>query len=163
MKIETLVTQDLTIKLALVSPRERCLATSADIELLTNLGLTFNEARVFFALSRNGISTAKALTISSGVAREVVYQVMPKLQEKGLIEKIMTSPVAFNAIPIDEAYSILLQRKEEEYTKLGKKSKNAPTIIKARLPHQKKTCSQCFPREKKTLVGTIAGVLPRKA
>jgi sugar-specific transcriptional regulator TrmB len=57
------------------------------IEMLTQLGLTLNEAKVFFAILRNGTATAKAASKSSGVAREVVYRIIPQLQKKAELKK----------------------------------------------------------------------------
>ena len=94
-------------------------------KILNSLGLTFNEARVFLALSQLGAATAKAISNSSGLGREVVYQIMPKLLEKGLVEEAVTSPKSFRAVPLKEAYAILLQRKEEENRELYKKAMEA--------------------------------------
>jgi len=98
-------------------------SSSEYVDILPRLGLTLNEAKIFFALSRNGISTVKAAANSSGVAREVVYRIMPKLHRKGLVEEIITSPKAFKPIPLKDAYSLLLQRKEEENQILREKVK----------------------------------------
>jgi sugar-specific transcriptional regulator TrmB len=87
---------------------------SEQIEFLARLGLTLAEAKIFFALSRNGTSTAKTVAKSSGVAREVVYRIMPKLYKKGLVVEVVASPKTFKAIAIKDACDLLLQRKEEE-------------------------------------------------
>jgi sugar-specific transcriptional regulator TrmB len=84
------------------------------IELLVRLGLTFTEAKIFLVLCTIGTSTARIISENSGVAREVVYQVIPTLQEKGLIENILTAPQTYNAIPVEYAFEILLERKNQE-------------------------------------------------
>jgi sugar-specific transcriptional regulator TrmB len=88
------------------------------IELLTSLGLRVTEAKIFFALCRLGTAKANVISKSSEVAREVVYQTMPSLVNKGLVEEIVGSPKAFRAIPLKNAYEILHQQKEEENKKL---------------------------------------------
>lgn len=98
---------------------------SDDVEILNSLGLSLNGARVFLALFQLGTSTAKAISTSSGVAREVVYQIMPRLLEKGLVEEAITAPKTFKAIPMKEAYAILLRRKEEENRELCAKAREA--------------------------------------
>jgi predicted transcriptional regulator len=98
---------------------------SEDIEILNSLGLQLNEAKVFMALSQLGTSKAKEIGKFSGVAREVVYQIMPRLLKNGLVEEIIARPKKFRAIPIKEAYTILLQRKEEENRKLCAKAREA--------------------------------------
>jgi DNA-binding MarR family transcriptional regulator len=98
---------------------------SEDAEILNSLGLTLNEAKVFVALSQLETSTAKTISKSSGVAREVVYQIMPRLRGKGLVEEAITSPKSFRAIHMKEAYAILLRRKREENRELCKKAREA--------------------------------------
>jgi len=96
-----------------------------DVEVLNSLGLSLNEVKVFLALSQLGTSTAKTIAKCSGVAREVVYQVMSKLLEKGLVEAVIAAPKKFKAIPMKEAYAMLLRRKEEENRELCKKAREA--------------------------------------
>lgn len=93
-----------------------------DVEILNSLGLGLSEAKVFSALSKLGASTAGTISKTSGVAREFVYRIMPNLMKKGLVEKIITSPEKFKAVPMKNAYTILLRRKEEENRKLWSKA-----------------------------------------
>lgn len=106
-----------------------------DVEILNSLGLTINAAKVFLALSELGTATAKTISKTSGVAREVVYQLMPSLVKKGLVEEVLTSPKSFKAIPLKAAYNQLLQNKKEENRKISqkigetlKKKKKASTL-----------------------------------
>lgn len=96
-----------------------------DVEILNSLGLAFNEARVFLTLSQLGVSTAKTISNRSEVAREVVYQTMPRLLKQGLVEELITSPKTFRAISLREAYVILLRRKEEENRRLCARAKQS--------------------------------------
>ncbi|MFX1521662.1 MAG: TrmB family transcriptional regulator [Promethearchaeota archaeon] len=93
-------------------------SSSKELELLDSLGLTPNAAKIFIALSN--LEASKALTISktSGVAREIVYQTMPRLVKEGLVEEVLTSPKLFKAIPLKEAYNLLLHRKKLENEKI---------------------------------------------
>jgi sugar-specific transcriptional regulator TrmB len=95
------------------------------VDILNNLGLTLSEAKVFYALSELGTSTVSEISKMSGVAREFVYLVMPKLVKKSLVEVLITVPKKFKAIPMEEAYRILLRRKEEENRELCAKAKEA--------------------------------------
>jgi sugar-specific transcriptional regulator TrmB len=92
-----------------------------DVEILNSLGLTINAAKIFLTLSELGTATAKTISKTSGVAREVVYQLMPSLVKKGLVEEALTSPKSFKAIPLEKAYNQLLQRKREENRKIRQK------------------------------------------
>jgi sugar-specific transcriptional regulator TrmB len=96
-----------------------------DMEILSSLGLNLSEAKVFVALHELGSSTAGMISKMSRVARESVYQILPKLAKKGLVEEIITRPKKFKAISMKEAYTILLRRKEEENRKLCSKAMKA--------------------------------------
>jgi sugar-specific transcriptional regulator TrmB len=97
--------------------------SSECIDVLKRLGLTLNEARVFSALSGVGKSTAKSISKSSGIAREVVYQVLPSLQRRGLVEEIVSSPKTFRALPMEDAFKVLFRRRMTENEELKEKAK----------------------------------------
>ncbi|MEM2108288.1 MAG: helix-turn-helix domain-containing protein [Candidatus Bathyarchaeia archaeon] len=119
---------------------------SADIELLNNLGLTANEAKVVLVLSQLGTATARSIAQASGISREIIYQVMPKLQEKAIVEEIIAAPKKFKAPPIKEIYAILLRRKKEENRELCKK------IRQARRKHQNKGLNENDDQEEIRLI-----------
>jgi len=97
--------------------------SSEFIDVLKRLGLTLNEARVFYALSSMGKSTAKSISKNSGIAREVVYQVLPSLQKKGLVEEIVTAPKSFRALSMEETFETLLRRRTSENVELKEKAR----------------------------------------
>ena len=90
-------------------------------QVLTDLGLNLSQARVYFALSQYGISTVKNISDISQIAREHIYQVLPKLQDLGLVEKIIGAPSKFRAIPLEEGLSMLLQSRAGKTCELQKK------------------------------------------
>lgn len=104
--------------------------TLAIVEILVKLGLAPTEAKILYALTQTGPATAKTIAESSGTAREIVYQTMDKLKEKGLIEEILTSPKKFNASPIDKSLFTLLKSKKEEHSQLNRKLKLVLSAIK---------------------------------
>ena len=93
------------------------------VELLVRLGLTFTEAKIFLSLCIIGTSTARIISENAGVARELVYQVIPTLQEKGLIENLLTAPQTYRAIPAEYAFEILFERQNKEDKETKKKIK----------------------------------------
>ena len=93
------------------------------IELLTSLGLKYNEARIFLALQEADKLTAKAISKTSGVAREIVYQTMPKLEKKGLVEEVIASPKAFKAISMEAAFAMFFEQRKKENKELHAKAK----------------------------------------
>lgn len=98
-------------------------ATSEEFEVLIRLGLTLNEARVLMALYASENLTAKSVSKASGVAREIVYQIIPKLQKKGLVDELVTTPKTFKAVPLDDALDVLLQQRKQEDKELFAKAK----------------------------------------
>jgi sugar-specific transcriptional regulator TrmB len=106
---------------------------------LTRLGLTSNQAKVYLALFRSGLSNAKGISKNSGVARSDVYRVMASLEKLGLVEKIISVPCKFRAISIQDAFAILMERRKKVTSELHVttreilkqfKSNNARTALK---------------------------------
>jgi len=92
------------------------------IQILTELGLTSCEARVYIAIASMGTCTAKNISKSAKVTKPDVYRSLKTLQERALIEKIISSPTLFKALPVGESISLLLKRKDKEYKLLREKS-----------------------------------------
>jgi sugar-specific transcriptional regulator TrmB len=88
-----------------------------EVEVFTGLGLTINQAKIYLALTKLGISTAKQISNASNVTREEVYRNYSQLIDLGLIEKIITSPIRLKAVPLEQGVAVLTQlrtRKEKE-------------------------------------------------
>ncbi|MGB9960233.1 MAG: TrmB family transcriptional regulator [Candidatus Bathyarchaeales archaeon] len=92
------------------------------VEILRQLGLGLNEAKVFLSLLTLGPATAKTVSKHAKVAREIVYQAMRTLGEKGLVEVVLASPKKFRAIPMEEAIDLLLENKTVELKELDAKA-----------------------------------------
>ena len=99
--------------------------TQTHVENLTNLGLTTNEARVILALSGSDPITAKSISKSTGIAREIVYQTLARLVKKQLVEEVLTSPKTYRALSMKEVYAILFQKRKKETKELISKAKQA--------------------------------------
>ena len=61
--------------------------------------------------------TALGLSKSLGLPRSEIYRALSELQQKGLVEKEVSYPNRFNAIPIATGLQILLSQKVEQCTK----------------------------------------------
>lgn len=90
------------------------------VQTLTGLGLTSCQSRVYLQLLQLGPSSAKTIASASKVTRQDVYRIIPNLQKLGLIEVAIGSPTHFNAVPVEFAIAILLERKKSEQEKLHK-------------------------------------------
>jgi sugar-specific transcriptional regulator TrmB len=92
------------------------------VQVLTELGLTHNQAKVYIAILCLKSATARSVQKLSNVARQDVYQVLSELREKGLIEKIIAKPEKFRPVPANDAISILVQKRNEQNCQLQNKA-----------------------------------------
>ena len=84
------------------------------MQTLVNLGLTVLQAKVYLALAKSGTSTGRTTAKAAKVASQDVYRVLIELQEKGLVEKIISKPNKYRPIQIEEGLPILLQRRNKQ-------------------------------------------------
>lgn len=89
-----------------------------NISLLTDLGLTNVQAKVYCSLVELGRSTITQIAHFSKVSRADVYRTMTALQDLSLVEKMITNPITFEALSLQDGLSLLLQRKNKENAEL---------------------------------------------
>jgi sugar-specific transcriptional regulator TrmB len=92
-------------------------------QVLTDLGLTLLQAKIYLALLRNGKATIKTIHKTANVARQDVYRIMPTLNKLGLAEELVVKPTMFKATPLKEGYKLLLHKKTHQYSELQKKTR----------------------------------------
>jgi len=101
-----------------------------EIETLTKLGLTLNQARVYLALATQNQLSAREISKNAGITRQKVYRIIPQLLNKGLAIKQLTHPATYKAtLPKNALHTLLEQRKREnnqlkKTTNYYKNSKN---------------------------------------
>jgi sugar-specific transcriptional regulator TrmB len=88
------------------------------IHTLISLGVTPCQSRILIFLSKAGASNAKTISKATGINRTDIYRVMPTLQEAELIKKIISVPVKFEAIPIEDIIAVLMTHKTAELVAL---------------------------------------------
>jgi sugar-specific transcriptional regulator TrmB len=96
---------------------------SDENRILSELGLTINQTKVYLALLRLG-TASKAISIFkvSGVARQDIYRVLRELQQLGIVEKVITKPTRFRAAEPKKATTILIEKKKENFHELNRKA-----------------------------------------
>jgi sugar-specific transcriptional regulator TrmB len=99
------------------------LKQQTDTKVLTQLGLTSFQAQVYLTLTKLGTSNAKTIAAIDRLDRANVYRVMTDLQKLNLVEKMLTKPINFKAVPINEAIQMLLENRNKEYQEIEIKSK----------------------------------------
>ncbi len=82
-------------------------------EILSDFGLTGNQAKVYIVTAQLGLASVSEVTKFSKVRREDVYRIMPKLEKMGLVERILGKPTKIRALPVEEAFHVLIEREQE--------------------------------------------------
>jgi sugar-specific transcriptional regulator TrmB len=90
------------------------------VQTLVNLGLSVLQAKVYIALAKSGTSTGRTTAQVAKVASQDVYRVLAELREKSLVEKRISRPNRYSAVPLKEGLHMLLKRRNEQTTELKK-------------------------------------------
>lgn len=85
------------------------------VEILSKLNLSTLEAKTYLTLSKYEDLTAAEISKLTQIARPDIYRVTAKLQEKGLVEKILQRPTRIKAVPIKVGLELLLKNMKNEY------------------------------------------------
>lgn len=93
------------------------------IKILTNLGLTYREAKIYLTLNKLGKATIKELSEAAHMDRPNIYGVIAKLQKLNLIEQMLKAPPVYKAVPLDQGVEMMLEHKRHDLTELSKETK----------------------------------------
>jgi len=93
-----------------------------DVQILTGFGLTFLQAKVYLTLVRTGNSTIRKIAEKANIARQEAQRVATELQSLGLVEKLLVNPTEFEPLPINDAVTFLLERREKASLELEQKA-----------------------------------------
>ena len=100
------------------------------IKQLEEIGLTNGEARVYKALSQLGASSVGPISDLSKVHRSIIYQILEKLIEKGLVTYIIEGKIKkYQAAPPTMLLNFLEKEKEKLETKEETINELMPTIL----------------------------------
>ena len=89
------------------------LSLDENAEMLSDFGLTHNQAKVYLTIAKLGVATVSEISKVSKVRREDVYRILPKLEKIGLIERILGKPTRIRAIPVEDALALMIKREEQ--------------------------------------------------
>lgn len=84
---------------------------------MKRLGLSEYESKVFIALQRLGVGTARDVYRHTDVPRSQVYGAAETLEERGLVEIQQSKPMQYRPVGLDEARARLQERFEDETEK----------------------------------------------
>ena len=102
------------------------------IETLMELGLTLNQARAYLALALVGPAGAKELAEASNITRQDVYRVMTTLEERGIAERLLSTPTVYKALPIEDVMKSLINRKIGEHRELQKRTRRLVVDVRGK-------------------------------
>ncbi len=97
-------------------------------EILTNLGLTLSQAKVYLALVHGGPAKVTQISSVTGIHRAHIYEILHFLQEKGFIEKSLEN-TTYIAAPIKEIALILVNKKRQEISTLEKERQAIAEVV----------------------------------
>ena len=95
-----------------------------DTQLLTEIGFTKTQAKLYLALLRLGKTDGKTLSKQTGTSRPVVYRTLNELQKMGLVEREIAFPYKFKATPLKQGLQILMNHKFQQYEENREKTEN---------------------------------------
>jgi sugar-specific transcriptional regulator TrmB len=94
-----------------------------DLETLVNLGLSINQAKIYFTLLSLGCASAKRIAQIMQMDSGDVYRRLEILDKKGLVEKVLHNPIEYIPIPLQDALKALVEPKNKEYAEMQKRIK----------------------------------------
>lgn len=94
------------------------LFTKDELDILNLLGLTVRQAEVYLSLVHLGPSSISTIAKNAQIERSEVFRVMPVLLEFGLVRKILSDPVSYDALAVSEGVTALLERASEAHEAL---------------------------------------------
>jgi hypothetical protein len=113
-------------------------------QVLVELGLSSLQAKIYCSLIQIHDPTAIAVSKLSKVARQEVYRITDELAEVGLVSRTVSTPIRFQAVPLNEALTILMESRIKSTSGLMKKIK---TLSRESQKKQEKTPSSYIIKE----------------
>ena len=95
-----------------------------EVSIFRELGVTRIQTELYLTLLKIGKTDGKTLTRRTNLPRPEVYRTLEELQEKGLVEKEITQPYTFTAIPIQQGLQMLMTQKFEKCNTIQDKIEN---------------------------------------
>jgi sugar-specific transcriptional regulator TrmB len=81
---------------------------------LSKFKLNRNEIRVYLYLARFGAHKAQSVAEALGVHRTEAYKILSRLEEQGLICRVMERPMKFVAVPFENVLNNLIEERRQK-------------------------------------------------
>jgi sugar-specific transcriptional regulator TrmB len=102
---------------------KRVLFKEEESQLLTQIGFTRTQAKIYLTLLKLDEADARTLSKDTNVPGPEVYRTLRELQKKGLVEKEITTPYTFKATPIEYGLQILMTQRLQHFKEIQEKTK----------------------------------------
>jgi sugar-specific transcriptional regulator TrmB len=109
------------------------MAENESIQILTKLGFTSSQAKVYLTLAKLDKSKVSTIAKIMNLDRAETYRSITQLEEKGFLLKILTNPVEYKAIPIKELLQILFEKQKTEVAQI---QKDATRVLEHSIGHK---------------------------
>jgi sugar-specific transcriptional regulator TrmB len=90
---------------------------------LIQLGFTNTQAKIYLTLIETGETEARILAKEANISNQVTYRTLDELIAKGIVEKKLSTPIKYQAIPLEAIVDLVLNLKADEYTSALEKTK----------------------------------------
>ena len=77
-----------------------------------------SQARTYLTLLTIGTASVREISKASNISRPDAYRAVMRLEQVGLVERVIAIPTKYKSIPVFDALSILLGRKDKENIEL---------------------------------------------
>jgi len=100
------------------------LTKTEGLQYLMELGLTGMQANIYLNLLLNGKAEARIIAYWVGSPRTEVYRALNELQENGLVDKELSCPLKFAAVPPSLGLQAFIDNKRHSINQMQKNLKN---------------------------------------
>jgi sugar-specific transcriptional regulator TrmB len=83
------------------------------IDCLKDIGLTEKESEVYIFVVRNGVLKSKDISNGLNMHKAQVYNILKNLQNKGIVEATLESPMRFTGIPLEKLIDSFIKKKQD--------------------------------------------------
>jgi sugar-specific transcriptional regulator TrmB len=84
------------------------------IEGLLHFGLSVNQAKVYLNIVESQLTSVNSISKATGIHRQDIYKMLPKLEKMGLITQTQERPTVINNIPVYQALSSIINTEQQK-------------------------------------------------
>ena len=97
---------------------------------LLKFGLSYNQAKVYVFLSKNGPKSAAEIAKALKLPRTETYHLVNSLQHKGIVVSKFGKPIQFDALSLDKSILVLVNNERSRINELEEQKKELVTLWK---------------------------------